>query len=128
MKSMKKLKKIMNHDGLMDVEVMSGSMLPHFKVGQVVRIYPLGDMNKLKTFDIIVFKRSDIYIIHYFVEWGQVLGVDSGPRLITKALHGSDFDEPVHPSDVLGIASDDPLPLFLRTKEQLKALWRILLR
>ena len=85
--------------GSIDVQIVSGSMEPVIKTGELVTVERLE--GRPKMFDILVFHQNDKFICHYF--WKENSHFDNeGKNYVTRPLSSRGFDIPFSHRQVLG--------------------------
>jgi len=96
-------------------QIVSDSMEPVLKIGEVVRAEPIAapdEVTRLKRFTLIVFKRDDRVLCHYI--WRINQQVMPG-TCVTRSLKNPFHDEvPVPFNDVLGQIREKVIPTWLR--------------
>ena len=95
---LQKLKEI-NARETIEVKIISGSMEPLIKTGEVVRVEKLsGDP---RPFDILVFYQNNIFLCHYF--WRKNIRFDNdGKNYLTRPLLSRGVDIPFARGQILG--------------------------
>ena len=95
---LKKLQEI-NQQGLIKVQIVSGSMEPIIKTGEIVHVEKLA--GRPKMFDILVIYQNNIFICHYF--WKNNTYFDNdGKNYLTRALSSRHADIPFARNQILG--------------------------
>jgi signal peptidase I len=102
------LREAVRAHGGFNCRVVSDSMTPFLKVGEIVRIEPVGDFRDLRRFDVIVYKSGDKLFCHYVWSLNRL----EPPTVVTRSLKGRRHDDlPVPFGDILGRATGRRLPL-----------------
>lgn len=92
-------------------KIVSDSMVPTLLVGQEIQIEPTSP-EKLKRFDIIVFKVGNELCAHFF--WGRQKNfMTNDETFITRSLKNPTFlDFPIRPENIIGKVEDVKLSLW----------------
>jgi signal peptidase I len=112
------LKSIVAKTGKLKFKVVSDSMLPIFKIGDVVTVEPF-KQEVLKRFDVVVFWERNRMIIHFL--WAKQLDETDGKSIyITKSLKQPlAVDLPIKESLLLGVVNVR-IPFMTKVKVFLK--------
>jgi len=109
----KSLKTNLLATGRLAFRVVTGSMKPVIKPGDVVEIVPVN--TELRKFDIIIFDNSNVLVCHYIWKINQLSVGSSGPTITTRGLYAKE-DLPVSFDRVLGKVVSHKLTLTTRLR------------
>lgn len=98
---MKDRKRVLNI--MLKYQVVSDSMMPLIPIGSEITIKKIQDVDRLKKFDIIVFKSGNLLMCHYY--WHQNQHFDKG-MITTRALKSGGHDIPFDKNKILGIVTN----------------------
>lgn len=95
----------------MNLKVVSDSMAPLIKINESLSL--TDHQQLLNTFDIIVFRRSGNYVVHYV--WRNQISFNH--TVITRSLKNIFTDEePVRQTEILGRVTNFKISTFLKIK------------
>ena len=95
---LQKLKEL-NTQKTISVQIVSNSMEPIIKTGEIIHVEKL--TGEPKIFDILVFYQNNIFLCHYF--WKKNTYIDNdGKNYLTRALASHGADIPFSRDQILG--------------------------
>lgn len=102
-------KKKLSTQGSVEIRIVSDSMLPCLRVGEIIQVVPL--KKEFKTFDLVVFFYQKKFICHYV--WRNQISFNG--TIVTRSLKESRLDEAPHPiSNLLGSVQGKSIPVLTR--------------
>ncbi|OUR93626.1 hypothetical protein A9Q84_19345 [Halobacteriovorax marinus] len=103
------MKKIILSRGNIEVEIVSDSMEPLIKTGELIKVQNVEE--DLKLFDIIVFWRDGQFVSHFVWRFNGI----SHKTITTRSLKDKGANElPVEFENVLGIIKDKKISLYTK--------------
>jgi signal peptidase I len=107
-------KKLLEKNGVVQIKIVSDSMNPIIKVGEILKVAPLRTEGEIKRFDIIVFFDGNTLKCHFV--W---LGMQNkfSSQITTRSLGDLYHDEvPLSRELILGWIIDRKIPLWWKLK------------
>lgn len=109
------LKARLKEKGSFSATIISGSMLPLIKVGDIIEFVPV-QTDQLKVFDIVVFWTNQMLVCHFVLKIKTVDFNSNGSRMVTMALATANTDFPFLEERLLGKVVNFKLSFWMKFK------------
>ena len=106
------LKKQLVNESVVKLKVVSDSMVPLIKIGDLIEVQKIADLKELKHFDIIVFDQAGRLNVHFLTKIDH-----THQQYITQCLKfRGENDYPLKPDQIIGLVKNKNLSLWQKMK------------
>lgn len=117
------LKAKLKSKGILEAQIISGSMEPLIQTGEKVKVVPWDENEKsLKKFDIVVFRFQSFLVCHYVWHQNRLIKDHGKNVYVTRALNSTHDDIPITSEDILGLVPGIQISGWQRLKIYLRDL------